>query len=373
VRHSSVVTIAPTGTISRLADCSSGIEPHFANAWWSNVLWKGEGASKRLLDAPKSVWEALRAQLGDEDKVRAVLEQLADSPDDAENIFAENDIDPAHFRTSMNISAEAHIRMQAAWQKYVTNSVSKTINLPNSATIEDVDEAYRLAWETGCKAVTVYRDGSKSMQVLETGSKEEAPEQQAAEQQAAATPVPLSISRPRVNAGITESVLTAHGNLYVTVNYLTAEDGSLVVNKDGDAVPFEVFTAIGKAGGDTPAHLEGLSRVTSLSLRRGVDIAEIISELKGITSEPVLDGDVLIRSAEDGVAHVLRSHARGPFKPLAQTTVALNGLVALNGTADASGANANGIGSGGCPKCDGRVVHQEGCIRCLECGYTKCD
>ena len=152
VRNSSVITIAPTGTISRLSDCSSGIEPHFANAWWSNVLWKGiDGAGEageRLLDAPKSVWEALRERLADEEQVRAVLEQLADDPDGAERIFTENGIDPARFRTSMLISSEAHVRMQAAWQKYVTNSVSKTINLPNSATIKDVEDAYYLAWKT---------------------------------------------------------------------------------------------------------------------------------------------------------------------------------------------------------------------------------
>ena len=170
VRNSSVITIAPTGTISRIADCSSGIEPHFANAWWSNVLWDAqESASERLLDAPKSVREELRARLGSEERAAEALGRLADAPEDAERVFSEYGIDPANFRTSMFISPEAHVRMQAAWQEYVTNSVSKTINLPNSATIADVEAAYYLAWQTKCKAVTVYRDGSKAMQVLETG------------------------------------------------------------------------------------------------------------------------------------------------------------------------------------------------------------
>ena len=365
VRNSSVVTIAPTGTISRLADCSSGIEPHFANAWWSNVLWKGSDgsgeAAERLLDAPKSVWEALRERLSNEDQVRAVLEQLADDPDDAERIFTENGIDPAHFRTSMLISPEAHVRMQAAWQKYVTNSVSKTINLPNSATVEDVENAYRLAWETDCKAVTVYRDGSKSMQVLETGK-------DAAEAEVSKDKNGFMVPRERPAAvlGITERVRTGHGTMYVTVNF------------DENNKPFELFTAIGKAGGSEPAHLEGLSRLVTLCLRSGVDPNAIIYHLSGITSEPVWDNGVLIRSAEDGVAHVLRRHLNGLNSPgtagIESDGAAQLGLFTTPKFSESSIEYAPDMPvSGGCPKCNGRVVHQEGCIRCLECGYTKCE
>ena len=365
VRNSSVITIAPTGTISRLADCSSGIEPHFANAWWSNVLWKGSDGSgeagERLLDAPKSVWEALRERLVDEEQVRAVLEQLADTPDDAERIFTENGIDPAHFRTSMLIGPEAHVRMQAAWQKYVTNSVSKTINLPNSATIEDVEKAYRLAWETECKAVTVYRDGSKSMQVLETG-KDESDAEVSKDKNGFMVPR----ERPASVLGITERVRTGHGTMYVTVNF------------DESNKPFELFTAIGKAGGSEPAHLEGLSRLVTLCLRSGVDPNAIIYHLSGITSEPVWDNGVLIRSAEDGVAHVLRRHLNGLNSPradgLESDGAAQLGLFTTPKFSEAEPEYVStALLSGGCPKCSGRVVHQEGCIRCLECGYTKCE
>ena len=376
VRNSSVITIAPTGTISRLADCSSGIEPHFANAWWSNVLWKGSDgggeAGERLLDAPKSVWEALRERLDDENQVRAVLEQLADAPDDAERIFTENGIDPAHFRTSMLISPEAHVRMQAAWQRYVTNSVSKTINLPNSATIQDVEDAYRLAWETECKAVTVYRDGSKSMQVLETGKDSETADatEIAAAEDANTDKNGFLVprSRPAAVLGITERVRTGHGTMYVTVNF------------DSDNKPFELFTAIGKAGGSEPAHLEGLSRMVSLCLRSGIDPNAIIYHLSGITSEPMWDNGVLIRSAEDGVAHVLKKHLNGPNNP-GESSAESDGAAQLGlftapkfaeSGDDYIPAGAQ-IGIGGCPKCPGRVVHQEGCIRCLECGYTKCE
>ncbi|MYE54655.1 MAG: hypothetical protein F4X34_05605 [Chloroflexi bacterium] len=366
VRNSSVVTIAPTGTISRLADCSSGIEPHFANAWWSNVLWKGSDgageAGERLLDAPKSVWEALRERLADEEQVRAVLEQLADAPEDADHIFTENGIDPAHFRTSMLIGPEAHVRMQAAWQKYVTNSVSKTINLPNSATIEDVENAYRLAWETECKAVTVYRDGSKSMQVLETGKEADTDEEVITDKNGFMVPR----ERPAAVLGITERVRTGHGTMYVTVNF------------DESNKPFELFTAIGKAGGSEPAHLEGLSRLVTLCLRSGVDPNAIIYHLSGITSEPVWDNGVLIRSAEDGVAHVLRRHLNGLNSPgtsgMESEGAAQLGLFTTPKFSEPSVEYVPDKPLNiGCPKCPGRVVHQEGCLRCLDCGYTKCE
>ena len=287
--------------------------------------------------------------------------QLADAPEDAERIFTENGIDPAHFRTSMLISPEAHVRMQAAWQKYVTNSVSKTINLPNSATVEDVENAYRLAWETDCKAVTVYRDGSKSMQVLETG-KDSAEAEVSKDKNGFMVPR----ERPAAVLGITERVRTGHGTMYVTVNF------------DENNKPFELFTAIGKAGGSEPAHLEGLSRLVTLCLRSGVDPNAIIYHLSGITSEPVWDNGVLIRSAEDGVAHVLRRHLNGLNSPgtagLESDGAAQLGLFTTPKFSESSIEYAPDMPvSGGCPTCNGRVVHQEGCIRCLECGYTKCE
>ena len=411
VRNSSVITIAPTGTISRIADCSSGIEPHFANAWWSNVLWDAqESASERLLDAPKSVREELRASLGSEARAAEALGRLADAPEDAERVFAEYGIDPANFRTSMLISPEAHVRMQAAWQKYVTNSVSKTINLPNSATIADVESAYYLAWRTQCKAVTVYRDGSKSMQVLETGKDDEAEgaETKGAGNGANGNAILFPRVRPASVRGVTERVRTGHGTMYVTLNF------------DEDDKPFELFTAIGKAGGSEPAHLEGLSRMVSLCLRSGISPDAIVEQLSGITSEPVWDQGTLIRSAEDGVAHVLKRHLGraeprglgmnqdsavqpGLFAGGAESRQALatGGAAAVAGSADAryavggaeprhalgegsadaryaAGAGLRdgevaGLRAGECPKCPGRVVHQEGCLRCLECGYTKCE
>ena len=361
VRNSSVLTIAPTGTISRLAGCSSGIEPHFAIGWWSNVLWKDhEGSSTRLLDAPTSVWETLRTSLGDESIVREALEQIADSPQDAEDILRQHGADPALFRTSMAISPEAHVRMQAVWQKHVTNSVSKTINLPNSASVDDIDSALKLAWETGCKAVTVYRDGSKSMQVLETGGEAQDDEE----------PQRLLVPRQRPSSvrGITDRIRTGHGTLFVTVNF------------DDRGRPFEVFSTSGKAGGCDAAHLDGLSRLISLALRSGIDPDQVVDQLRGTTCCPVWNGGTLIRSAEDAVAQVLSRHTEDEVQPQAGLEAAVStesaAQLGLFPSTQPNGSNSNGHQSPSgakCPDCSGFLVHQEGCLSCPDCGYNKCE
>lgn len=367
VRNSSIITIAPTGTISRLAGCSSGIEPHFALAWWSNVLWKDhEGSSSRLLDAPTSITESLRAELGGDARVRQVLEEITDNPEGAESILKEHGLNPAIYRTSMAISPEAHVRMQAAWQKHVTNSVSKTINLPNSATVEDVREAYELAWETGCKAVTVYRDGSKSMQVLETRSDSADADEAIVDQPRLLVPR----ERPTSVAGVTDRVRTGHGNMYVTITF------------DDDGKPFEVFTTLGKAGGCDSANLEAVSRLVSLALRSGIDPDQIVAHLQGITCCPAWDGGTLIRSAPDAMAHTLVNHIHAAHQAVAgpseeqQPTVVQPGLFPSTRTSHVP-SNGNGHSqppSGArCPKCSGRLIPQEGCLNCLDCGYSKCE
>ena len=368
VRNSSIVTIAPTGTISRLAGCSSGIEPHFALAWWSNVLWKDhEGSSSRLLDAPVSITESLRAELGSDARVRQVLEQITENPEGAESILKDHSLNPAIYRTSMAISPEAHVRMQAAWQKYVTNSVSKTINLPNSATVDDVREAYELAWETGCKAVTVYRDGSKSMQVLETRSDSaDTADEVSVEQSRLLVPR----ERPTSVRGVTDRVRTGHGNMYVTITF------------DDSGKPFEVFTTLGKAGGCDSANLEAVSRLVSLALRSGIDPDQIVAHLQGITCCPAWDGGTLIRSAPDAMAHTLVNHIHASHQAVVgpseeqTSTIVQPGLFPSTRRSNAP-SNGNGhtqVPSGArCPKCSGRLVPQEGCLNCLDCGYSKCE
>ena len=361
VRHSSVITIAPTGTISRIAGCSSGIEPHFAMAWWSNVLWsEQEASSERLLDAPASVSERLKARLGEDEPVRGVLEQIADGPGEAESILEEWGVDPTSFRTSSAITPESHVRMQAAWQRHVTNSVSKTINLPNSASVQDVRDAFHLAWETGCKAVTVYRDGSKSMQVLETGA-----ERGDAISRGERLLAPRQ--RPPSVRGITDRVRTGHGNMYVTINF------------DEDGHPFELFSALGKAGGCDSAYLEGLSRLASLALRAGIDPDQVVGELMGITCDPVWDGGVQIRSAADAIAVVLGRHlddkGSASADPVETESAERAVQVGLFHSAQDDRVQTDGrtvLSGARCPECSGFLVHQEGCLHCLDCGFTKC-
>ena len=365
VRNSSVLTIAPTGTISRIAGCSSGIEPHFAIAWWSNVLWEDqEGTSSRLLDAPISVWEKLRDTLKDEELVREVLSEIADNPDNAKNILDKHDIDSAIFRTSMGISPEAHIKMQSIWQKYVTNSVSKTINLPNEATVEDIKNSYELAWKTGCKAVTVYRDGSKSLQVLETGKNNNDEE---SSDESDNSHILLPRNRPTVVNGLTERIRSGHGTMFVTVNF------------DQNGNPFEVFSTSGRSGGCEAAHLDGLSRLTSLALRSGVDPEQIVDQLKGTTCCPVWDGGNLIRSAEDAVAYVLGKRINDVSdSELTLDTIDIKDDVAQLGIFPSDNLDSEGgegkLNSGArCPDCSAYMIFQEGCHSCRDCGYTKCE
>ena len=349
VRNSSIITIAPTGTISRLAGVSSGIEPHFSLAWHSNVLWQADGAQARLLDGPNSIREIV----GEEG-----LAVLAEPDINKDAYLLSKGLDPSVFATSMTIGADAHVKMQAAWQKNVTNAVSKTVNLPNDATVEDVDRAYRLAYRTGCKSITVYRDGSKSMQVLETGPRDEAEEE---EQQSYL----VEKTRPVSLHGITDRVRTGHGNMFVNLTF----------DPDEPEAIFEVFTTLGKAGGCDSANIEGLSRMVSLALRSGIDPQEIIDQLKGITCCPAWDGGELIRSAPDAIGYVLANHL-----PLPEGEDGGPDTVAQQHSMFTSvGGGANGsawptvIGGHSCPKCySTHMVMQEGCPTCQDCGYSKC-
>ena len=364
VRNSSVITIAPTGTISRIAGCSSGIEPHFALAYWSNVLWTDhEGSSSRLLDAPISVTESLEDKLGSSDAVNRVLEQIVENPEQGDSIMSEHGIDPAVYRTSMNVSPEAHVKMQAVWQKHVTNSVSKTINLPNSATIQDVKDAYRLAWETGCKAVTVYRDGSKSMQVLETGSSKNEDEDAAAD---TIDHLKVPRQRPVSVMGVTDRVRTGQGTMFVNITF------------DDEGHPFEVFATLGKSGSTDQAHLEAIARLASLGLRSGIEPGQIIDQLKGITSDPAWDGGTLVRSPADAVALVMSRHLSVEIKENsvlhnAGSSSQLGLFPSSTNENNGSDVIAKAPSGAKCPECSGYLLHQEGCLSCPDCGYNKCE
>jgi ribonucleoside-diphosphate reductase alpha chain len=271
------------------------------------------------------------------------------------------------FVTSHDISPEWHVRMQAAFQEHTDNAVSKTINFPASATVQDVADAYMLAYESGCKGITIYRDGSKDGQVLSTGDAGEKKEDEEKERPASSHLTPRV--RPQEMTGVTERVRTGHGNMYVTINF------------DDERSPFEVFTTLGKAGGCDSAQLEAISRLVSLALRSGIDIEDVIRQLKGITCCPAWDNGTLVRSAPDAVALALEKRAVSVDPESSEVAAAQLKLFAnINAqTPDATTpTNVNGMNGNGhqprsrCPDCNAPLAYQEGCLLCTACGWNKC-
>ena len=350
IRNSWRLTVAPTGTISMIAGCSSGIEPLFALAFRKhNIL---EGQTLYYVD-PHFEAVARAGGFYSEELMEFLsnggsIQERQDIPQWAREVFV----------TSPSISPERHVQMQAAFQESVDSAISKTINFPNSATVEDVYTAYVQAWKLGCKGITVYRAGSRQAEVLTAGLKEKS---QAMEEEEV---VRRPRKRPQVMQGLTERVRTGHGNLYVSINY------------DEAGNPFEVFSTLGKAGGCDSAQLEAISRLTSLALRSGISPEQIIEQLRGITCCPIWDGGVQIRSTPDGVALALGKHmqvetgAKGQEEAQVKNVVALQPRMAL-GTVEGNG-HATRASQAPCPECGGRLVFQEGCLMCHECGFNKC-
>jgi ribonucleoside-diphosphate reductase alpha chain len=356
MRNSAPTTIAPTGTISIIAGASSGIEPLFALGYVRNVM-----DNTRLVEG-NPYFEAVARREGFYSE--KLIENIAqtgtleglDVPQWVKDVF----------RTSHDITPEWHVRMQAAFQQYTDNSVSKTINFPSTATVDDVAEAYRLAYETGCKGITVYRDGSKEGQVLSTGDTGARAEGQA-EASAASPPVRVMRDRPRQIQGITERVHTGHGNMYVTINF--QEEGK----------PFEVFSTLGKAGGCDSAQLEAISRLASLALRSGVGAEDVVEQLKGITCCPFWDEGTLVRSAPDAVALALQRYIEGSAQekePAETKAVQLQFVpepMYHNGNGNSNGHGAAAPTARKCPECNTPVIYQEGCLMCISCGWNKCE
>ena len=336
MRNSAPVTIAPTGTISIIAGASSGIEPLFALSYVRNVM-----DSTRLVEV-NPYFEAIARQEGF--YTPELMEQVAETGS-LEGLEAPDWVKDV-FRVSRDIRHTWHVLMQAAFQAHTDNAVSKTINMPAEATPEDVQEAYLLAYIQNCKGITVYRDGSKADQVLSTGAG--APEK-------AGEGILTPRNRPRVMRGVTERFRTGHGNMYITVNF------------DEEGRAFEIFAALGKAGGCDSANLEAVSRMASLCLRAGVDPGEIIYNLQGITCCPAWDEGVQITSAPDAMANMLRlweGQANSSNRPP---------LPLRRGRED-SNAEPQATGRLRCPDCNSRVVFQEGCEACSNpaCGWNRC-
>jgi ribonucleoside-diphosphate reductase alpha chain len=336
LRNSTVTTIAPTGTISMIAGASSGIEPAFAIAFTHKV-------GDRVLPFINQVFEQVARERGfysealmEEIARRGVVHDLPGVPADVQRVFV----------TAHEVAYEWHVRHQAAFQKSTDNGVSKTINLPNAASVEDVARAYSLAWEQGCLGITVFRDGCKEG-VLHVGTRVA----DNREAEAAASMPAVVKPRPRSLGGRTYRVETPLGTAFV------------VVNENGDGEPFEVFVSVGKAGSDTMAVAEAIGRLISLTLRMPSPLSpkrrveEVIGQLSGIGGgRPLGFGPQRVLSLPDGLARVLAEHV-GQLK-----------------VDDAPAAKGAKLTAGDmCPECgQATFVYEEGCKKCYGCGFNEC-
>lgn len=357
LRNATCTTIAPTGTISILCGASSGVEPLFALAFVRNVM--DHDALPQVDEYFLAV--AKREGFYSEELVRRIAK---------EGTLAHIDEVPEHikkvFVTAHDISPEYHIRMQAAFQKYTDNAVSKTVNFTSEATREDVATVYRLAFQLGCKGVTIYRDGSRNEQVLTVGAKKEPEKTVPVLRPVRITPRP----RPEVTRGITEKVVIGCGNLYVTVNY---DDQGIC----------EVFANLGRAGG-CPSQSEATSRLVSTALRSGMDVDTIIEQLKGIRCHSTLrqkgtNGNIKVLSCPDAIGRVLEKVAKllreGEQVPLLEQKQDAVTAIPHGNEDEQFGpdmAHKKERPTSPCPECEGAVEHEGGCMICRACGYSKC-
>jgi ribonucleoside-diphosphate reductase alpha chain len=333
VRNATVTTIAPTGTLSIIANCSSGIEPLFAVSYVRTVM-----DNDRLIEV-NPLFEDLALKQGfySRDLMALIAEHgsvagIETVPDDVQRAFVTaHDIDPVW-----------HVRMQGAFQRYTDNAVSKTVNFGNDATVDDVRRVYDLAHELGVKGVTIYRDGSKQNQVLSTGKTSQGgvgTDQRHGEIE----PRP----RPSVTIGRTEKIQTGCGNLYVTIN--SDEQGLC-----------EVFTQMGKSGGCAASQSEALSRMISVSLRAGVDPQAILKHLRGIRCpSPAWAQGGKVLSCADAVGIAMEHYVEWLETGSASLTVSKNG------------DNLDNL-AGACPECGSSLEHESGCAVCRACGFSKC-
>ncbi len=365
-RNGTVTTIAPTGTLSILASCSSGVEPLFALAFVRNVM------DNDALPEVHPYFEQVARERGFYSEAlmrevagRGTLEGLSGIPEDVRRVFV----------TAHDVSPEYHIRMQAAFQRSTDNAVSKTVNFRHDATKDEVREVYELAWKLGCKGVTIYRDGSRSEQVLSVGVKagENKKDENKPDESGQGPQKPKGIQprpRPEVTVGITEKVRIGCGNLYVTVNY--DEQGIC-----------EVFTNLGRAGG-CPSQSEATSRLASMALRSGMDVHTVIEQLRGIRCHSTLRQPGLkVLSCPDAIGRVLEKVVKarnGQSAPLMDAE-ALKEPPAKekkrNGCIDnCSLCSERSLCEKGkesvCSECGAPMKHEGGCAICLTCGYSKC-
>ncbi|MCF8061076.1 MAG: vitamin B12-dependent ribonucleotide reductase [Deltaproteobacteria bacterium] len=321
-RNATTVTIAPTGTLSIIAGCSSGIEPLFALSFIRRVMdndellevnpWFEATARERGFYSPAMMDTVART---------GSLQNIEGVPEEVKQVFV----------TAHDVTPEWHVRMQAAFQRYTDNAVSKTVNLPRDATAEDVRKVYELAYDLDCKGVTIYRDGSKEDQVLSYRGEAAAPDG-----------LQGVLNRPETLEGFTTKMVTGMGNLYVTVTEMNGR-------------PFEVFATIGKSGRSTTAKTEAIGRLVSLAFRSGVDVGTVVDQLRGIGGEhPVFQKDGLVLSIPDAISRILENRY-------------------LKDDAGRTGRKTeNSLLGETCPDCGQTISFEEGCMTCHFCGFSKC-
>ncbi|MEE9600193.1 MAG: vitamin B12-dependent ribonucleotide reductase [Thermoplasmata archaeon] len=350
MRNSYVTTVAPTGTLSMIADTSGGCEPEFSLVWYKNVM-DGEHLPY-VLDyfievAKEEGWWS-------DDLLEKILENggscrdLSEVPRHWQEVFA----------VSFDVSPEWHVRMQAAFQEFCDAAVSKTINMPNEATVEDVMKAYLLAYKLGCKGITVYRDGSREQQVLNVGVSK--PEK-------AGPKITDPRPRPDVIRGTTQKISTGYGALYVTIN-------------EDDHGLFEVFAQIGRGGGYTGSFTEAVARLISLCLRTGIPLDEIIDQLEGIRSPRLgWDHQEKIYSVPDALAKALKRHLSGYSQEtllprvdsFQEDSAQLDDELEKEYRDDADLMVRKGLNPE-CPECGSPLIMEENCTKCRHCGFSEC-
>jgi ribonucleoside-diphosphate reductase alpha chain len=322
VRNATVTTIAPTGTISIIANTSSGIEPIFAVSFVRQVL------DNNILVEVHPLFEEMARKRGiysdalmEKIAAHGTIQDISELPADMREIFV----------TAHDITPDDHIRMQAAFQKYTDNAVSKTVNFPKTATVDEVREVYELAYKLDCKGVTIYRDGSRENQVLSTAKTQKGARE--GEEK-------FVRERPVLLKGWTYRMQTGCGPLYVTIN------------EDDDGL-FELFTTMGKAGGCAASQSEAIGRMVSLTWRSGVQPEEVVKQLMDISCHsPSGFGADKVLSCADAVAKAIKTH--------------------MSSTGHTEKMEKRALFKGACPECGGRVEHEGGCAVCHSCGFSEC-
>jgi len=389
LRNCNLTTVAPTGTISIIAGCSSGIEPLFAVAFMRNqagVLMPDVNEDFVAI-AKREGWysDSLMQQIAEAGHIH--FDQV---PAKWQRVFV----------TAHDVTPEWHIQMQAAFQEFTDSAISKTCNFSNDATEEYVEKIYRYAYKLGCKGVTVYRDGAREMQVLSTGSTAKKVQEQAAglgkdalaealgriaelDAELARTRDKLhdaeaenlqrraKRSRPDLLKGATRRVETPLGTMYVNIT------------EDDKGQPFEVFISLGKAGGALMADVEAIGRLISLALRSGIPLREVYRQLRGISSDRVVGlGPNKVLSVPDAIGIAIEKWMQekqgiqqdllGGAVPSAPAPVQ-GGIPGPEGTAgERGGAGAAHDFIGACPDCGSQLAFIEGCAKCHVCGFSEC-